>query len=161
MTRVAVIGHIEWVDFVPVQRFPERGDILHAQSVGARAAGGGGVVASVLAELGAEVDFFTALGRDEAGRASLAGLAERNVNVHVAWREAPTRRALTLLEPDGERTIILVLSARDGDELDWARQIAPRSRLFVVTQGAQGGRWCGESQGSWQPAALPGEPRDA
>ena len=64
MARVAVVGHIEWVDFVPVDRFPVPGDVVHAGGSFARAAGGGGVVAGVLAQLGAEVDFFCALGRE-------------------------------------------------------------------------------------------------
>jgi ribokinase len=58
MTRVAVVGHVEWVDFVPVERFPKPGEIIHASGAFARAAGGGGVVAVVLAELGADVDFY-------------------------------------------------------------------------------------------------------
>ncbi len=66
MTRVAVVGHIEWVDFIPVAAFPRRGSVLHADSSFARAAGGGGVAAATLAELGAEVDFFL---RARSGRA--------------------------------------------------------------------------------------------
>ena len=58
MTRVAVVGHVEWVDFVPVERFPKPGEIIHASGAFARAAGGGGVVAVVLAELGADVDLL-------------------------------------------------------------------------------------------------------
>jgi ribokinase len=224
MTRVAVIGHVEWVDFVPVERFPTSGEVVHAHGVFARAAGGGGVVAAVLAELGAEVDFYTALGDDEAGRAAARQLAQRGVRTHVAWRDAPTRRALTLLERSGERTIItlgdrldplgadqlawerlggadgvyvtagdlsalrhgraarvvvasprtraqldgdgpsldaLVMSDRDRDELRWAQRMGARARFWVATEGANGGRWWGESSGRWGPAALPGEARDA
>jgi ribokinase len=222
--RVAVVGHVEWVDFVPVQRFPTPGGIVHAQGSFARAAGGGSVVAAVLAELGAQVDFFTALGEDEYGRASAAELADRGIAVHVGWRKAPTRRAVTLLEPGGERTIItlgdrldpsgsdplpwellgavdgvyvtagdasamdyalaakvvvaspraraalegegrpldaLVLSERDHDELAWAQRIGHRVDLVLATDGARGGRWWGSSEGRWEAAALPGEPRDA
>src|SRR5438270_11313191 len=104
--RVAVVGHIEWVDFVPVPRMPQPGDVVHAQGAFARAAGGGGVAAAVLADLGAEVDFFCALGHDAEGEAAVAQLTARGVNVEVAWREQPTRRAVTLLDPAGERTIV-------------------------------------------------------
>lgn len=222
MTRIGVVGHVEWVDFVPVQRFPGRGEVLHADGAFARAGGGGGVVASMLAELGAQVDFFCALGNDTAGRAAAAQLEQRGIHVHVAWRERPTRRAMTLLEPDGERTIItlgerlephgadnlgwerlagaagvyftsgdaaalkharrspllvasprgwdalegtaldaLVFSARDERERAWADRLSADARLLVATEGAAGGRWCGESQGRWDPAPLPGQPRDA
>ena len=49
MTRVAVIGHVEWVEFVEVDRLPVEGEVLHAKSAFTRAAGGGGVAAVVLA----------------------------------------------------------------------------------------------------------------
>jgi ribokinase len=123
MPRVAVVGHVEWVDFIEVERVPREGEVLHARASFARAAGGGGVVAVVLAELGAEVHFFTALGDDPHGRAAADQLGERGVNVHVAWRsQEPTRRAVTLLEGGGERTIVTVgqrLDPRGSDELGW------------------------------------------
>jgi ribokinase len=98
--------------------------VLHAEGGFTRAAGGGGVVAVVLAELGAEVDFFSALGDDAHGHAAAEQLAERGVSVHVAWRSEPTRRAVTLLEDDGERTIVTIgdrLEPHGADELPWER----------------------------------------
>lgn len=124
MTRIGVIGHIEWVDFVPLPRFPVPGEIIRAEGPFTRAGGGGAVAAVVLAKLGAEVDFFCALGRDAAGREALAQLQEHGVHVHVAWREQPTRRALTLLVPSLERTIVTLgerLEPMGGDDLDWDR----------------------------------------
>ncbi len=124
MTRVAVVGHVEWVDFVIVGRLPRQGEVLRAEESFTRAAGGGGVAAVVLAELGAEVDFFCALGRDGSGEAAVTQLRERGVQVHVAWRPPPTRRALTLLEPAGERTIVTIgerLQPAGGDPLPWER----------------------------------------
>ncbi len=123
MTRIAVVGHVEWVDFVPVEKFPSPGEILHATGAFTRAAGGGGVVAVVLAEMGADVDFYCALGRDALGQAAEAELARRGVGVHVAWRDEPTRRALTLLDA-GERTIITLgnrLEPLAADDLPWER----------------------------------------
>lgn len=223
--RLAVVGHVEWVDFIPVQRMPQPGEVLHAEGSFARAAGGGGVVAVVLAEMGAEVDFFCALGRDAHGQAAAEQLQERGVNVHVAWREdATTRRALTLLEGKGERSIVtvgerldprgadaldwdrlkqaqgvyvtagdrdalekarqadkvvasprarhalegegptvdaIVFSVHDADESEWARRVSDRARLFVATEGVDGGRWWGESEGRWDAVPAPGEPQDS
>jgi ribokinase len=122
--RVAVVGHVEWVDFVSLERFPREGEVVHAKQAFSRAAGGGSVVAAVLAELGAEVDFYTALGRDPHGEAAANELRSRGVNVHVAWRTEPTRRALTLLEGGGERTIVTIgarLAPGGEDDLDWSR----------------------------------------
>jgi ribokinase len=221
--RVAVVGHVEWVDFIGVARMPHKGEVVHARGGVARAAGGGGVVASVLAELGAEVDFFCALGRDPHGEAAHAQLIEQGIELHVAWRDEPTRRALTLLESAGERTIVtigarlephgcdelewarlrqadgayftagdrgalgfareagvlvasprgrralehgpsidaLVFSMNDRSESEWAERLRPRTRLLVVTEGAQGGRWEGESSGRWAAVPPPGEVRDS
>jgi ribokinase len=122
--RVAVIGHVEWVDFVSLERFPEEGEVAHATEAFSRAAGGGSVVAAVLAELGSEVDFYTALGRDPHGEAAAAELQDRGINLHVAWRDAPTRRAITLLRGGGERTIVTIgerLAPAGDDDLDWSR----------------------------------------
>jgi ribokinase len=135
MTRVAVIGHVEWVDFLPLARFPRRGEVIHADGGLTRAGGGGGVAAAVLADLGAEVDFFCALGKDMAGRGALAQLEERGVRMHVAWREEPTRRAVTLLETGGERTIITIgerLEPRGSDALDWERLRGAKAVYFTA-----------------------------
>jgi ribokinase len=135
MTRIGVVGHIEWVDFLPVPGFPRRGEVIHAEGGFLRAGGGGGVAASVLAEMGAEVDFFTALGDDVAGRAAVAQLEERGVRMHVAWRDEPTRRAVTLLERSGERTIITLgarLEPRGSDRLTWERLSAAHSVYFTA-----------------------------
>jgi ribokinase len=103
---------------------PHPGEVVHAGESFARVGGGGGVVSGVLADLGAEVDFFCALGRDAQGEAAAAQLARRGVNVRAAWRTGPTRRAMTLLEPGGERTIVTMGERQDplgSDELEWDR----------------------------------------
>ena len=124
MTRVAVVGHVEWVDFVPVEHFPAPGEILHAHDSFARAGGGGSVVAVALARLGAEVDFFCALGDDRLGHDAEERLRGHGVHTHVAWRDEPTRRAVTLLDDGGERTIITLgerLAPLGSDQLEWSR----------------------------------------
>lgn len=122
MTRVAVVGHVEWVEFLRVARFPERGSVTAAQAAFAHAGGGAVVAAVVMSELGAEVDFFCALGRDANGEAAAAELSAAGVTVHAAWRDVPTRGVVTLLEPGGERTIITLgerLEPHASDPLNW------------------------------------------
>jgi ribokinase len=136
--RVAVVGHIEWVDFVPVPRLPRPGEVIHAEGAFTRAAGGGGVVAGVLAELDAEVDFYTALGDDSHGRAAADQLAARGVHMHVAWRATATRRAMTLLQDEGERTIVTIgkrLDPLGTDALDWDR-LAGAAGVYVTAGDA-------------------------
>jgi ribokinase len=113
---------VEWVDFVPVKRFPAQGQVVASEGAFSRAGGAGSVVAKVLAELGADVDFYCALGRDAHGESAAAELGEHGVRVHVAWREQPTRRAVVLLVGGGERTIVTIgdrLAPLGQDDLDW------------------------------------------
>ena len=150
---------MEWVEFVQVPRFPERGKITSASGRFVHAGGGAVVAAAVMAELGAEVDLFCALGRDETGDAAATELTARGVTVHAAWRDVPTRRVITLLEPAGERTIITLgnrLEPTGTDPLPWSRledadalyftagdagaaREARRAHVLVATPRARGG----------------------
>ena len=49
--RVAVVGHVEHVEFCVVERLPAAGDIIHATGDFAEAAGGGAVAAVQLRKL--------------------------------------------------------------------------------------------------------------
>ncbi len=116
-----------------------RGQVVEAERGFTQAAGGGVVAAAVLADLGAQVDFFCALGRDGNGQAAAAELDARGVTVHAAWREQPTRRVFTLLEDGGERTIVTLgerLAPRGDDDLDWS--VLARAEGVYVTAGDAG-----------------------
>jgi ribokinase len=135
---VAVVGHVEWVDFVAVDRYPARGQVVHAREASTRAGGGGVVAAIVLAGLGAEVDFFCALGRDANGEAAAAELRSRGVGLQAGWRPPPTRRVITFLEDTGERSIITIgdrLEPLGSDELDWDR-LADADGVYVTAGDA-------------------------
>jgi len=121
--HVAVLGHVERVDFLKVAPYPRPGDIVHAESWWVEAAAGGGSVAAVwLRALAGTTLFFTALGADPDGAAARAELERRGVTVHAAVRDEPTRRAVTLVEPSGERTIVVAgnrLDPSGTDPLAW------------------------------------------
>jgi ribokinase len=124
MTRVGVVGHVEWVDFLRVAHLPVRGEVQPARREFRHAGGGAVVAAAVLAELGAEVDFFGAVGRDDDGDAAVAELRARGIRVHAARRDVATRQVLTLLDRDGERTIVTLgerLQPEGADDLEWRR----------------------------------------
>lgn len=102
--RCAVVGHVEWTDFVLVDEVPGAGEIVHGDAPLAEPAGGGAVVAVQLARLAGGCDLFTALGDDPAGEAALARLTQLGVTVH-AQRFGRTRRAFALVDRARERTI--------------------------------------------------------
>jgi ribokinase len=106
--RCAVVGHVEWVEFVLVDEVPAAGHIAHSRDSWAVPAGGGGVMAVQMARLNGSCDFFTALGRDELGEGAVEELTRRGVTMHVDWHEPPTRRAFTHVDARGERTITTI-----------------------------------------------------
>ena len=76
------------------------------------------------------VHFFTALGRDSVGEACVQRLQERGVKVHVAWRDGPTRRGISLVggvgdqsgDGSGDRAITVIgdrLTPVLSDPLPW------------------------------------------
>jgi len=107
VTRVAVVGHVEWVEFVGVDRVPLAGEIVQGVPRVSVAAGGGAVAAVQLARWGAESLFFTAVGHDELGERAVAELSARGVAVHAVVRPALQRRAITMVDAQRERTILL------------------------------------------------------
>jgi ribokinase len=102
---VAVVGHVEWVQFARVSHVPCAGEVVHASEPFEEPAGGGAVAAVQLARLAGETVLVTALGDDEYGRRSLARLNELGVDVRASVVKVPTRRAVTLADDAGERTI--------------------------------------------------------
>ncbi len=123
VVRAAVVGHVEWVRFAQVERVPAQGEIVTAVDTWEEPAGGGAVAAGELVRLGAEVDFFVAVGNDELGRRARDALEELGCRVHAAIRDEPQRRAFTYLDADGERTITLMsakLHPHGADPLPWA-----------------------------------------
>jgi len=103
--QLAVVGHVEWVQFARVAHVPLAGEVVHAVDPFEEPAGGGAVAAVQLARLAGRARLFTVLGRDEQGQRSAARLAELGVAVHAARVSEPTRRAITLVDGAGERTI--------------------------------------------------------
>jgi len=120
---LAVVGHIEWVDFLAVDHWPQPGLISHAKQRLEEPAGAGAVIAVQLAQLvDRPVHFFTALGRDSVGEACVQRLQDRGVAVHVAWRDAPTRRGISLVDEGGDRGITVIgdrLTPVLSDPLPW------------------------------------------
>jgi ribokinase len=110
--RLAVVGHVEWVEFARVDHTPQPGEIVHAVETWEEPAGGGAVAAVQLANLAGSCLLFTALADDELGRRSREELEGRSVTVHAGAAHGAQRRALTHVDEGGERTITVL-----GDKL--------------------------------------------
>jgi ribokinase len=156
--RVAVVGHVEWCTFAPVDHVPEPGEIVEAPEALEMAAGGGAVAAAQMARLAGECTLFTALGDDEWGRRVKPDLEVRGVRVEAVTRPAPQRRAFIHLAEDGERTITTMgerPEPRGEDPLPWdsldgfgavyftagddqALRAARAARILVATIRARG-----------------------
>ena len=120
--RVAVIGHVEWVTHC-LGHLPAVGQIAHLSGAFDEPAGGGAVAAAQVARLGADCRFFTALSADGFGEVSAEVLGERGIRVYAATRDDPQPRALAVVEPSGERTILVTggrLSPTMDDALPWS-----------------------------------------
>jgi ribokinase len=138
--RVAVVGHVEWVEFVRVERVPRAGEIVHALETWEEAAGGGAVAAAQLARLAGSCLFFTALGADELGRRSRSELTRLGLDIRAIPEADPTRRAFTYVDETGERTITVLgekLRPRGGDSrLPW-RELAGLDAVYFVSGDAE------------------------
>jgi ribokinase len=137
--RVAVVGHVEWVEFARVESVPRPGEIAHALETWEEPAGGGAVAAVQLARLAGACSLFTALGADELGRRSRTELGKLGVEVRAIPEPEPTRRAFTFVDGNGERTITVLgekLRPHGGDSrLPW-HELAGADAVYFVAGDA-------------------------
>jgi ribokinase len=124
--KLAVVGHVEWVQFARVGRVPTAGEVVHATDSFEEPAGGGAVAAVQLARLAGASTLFTTLGDDDAGRRSRERLGELGVEVCASTSACATRRAVTLVDDRRERTITTFgrrldpSPGADADAIDWS-----------------------------------------
>ncbi|MGZ4110603.1 MAG: PfkB family carbohydrate kinase [Actinomycetota bacterium] len=151
--RTAVVGHVEWIEFAHVDHVPTPGEIVHAADWWEEPAGGGAVAAVQLHKLSGDCTFFTALGRDGTGKRAHLELESLGPRVEAVTRRSPTRRGVTFIDPNGERTITTLgerLHPEATDPLPWdeleridavyftagdaaALRAARRARVLVAT----------------------------
>src|SRR5437660_5013809 len=128
LMRVAVVGHVEWIEFARVERVPAPGEIVHALESWGEPGGGGAVAAVQLARLAGGCLFLTALGDDELGHRAAQELTALGVRVEAAWRPERQRQAFVFTDAHAERTITVMgdrVGPRGNDPL-------PRTELDHV-----------------------------
>jgi ribokinase len=137
--KVAVVGHVEYVEFALVDHVPKPGEIVHAEETWSEAAGGGSVAAVQLAKLAGGALFYTALGDEELGHRARDELEKRGVHVHCEFKDKPQRRAFTYLDSSGERTITTIherYGPSGDDDLDWNELDGADAVYFVSGDAA-------------------------
>ncbi len=132
--RVAVVGHVEWIEFARVEAMPAAGEIVHASEVWEEPGGGGAVAAGQLAKLAGEAAFYTALGGDALGRRAEVELTGLGLTVEAARRPEPQRRGFVHVDAAGERTITVIgerLGPRGEDPLPWS-ELAGADAVYLT-----------------------------
>jgi ribokinase len=120
--QVAVVGHVEWIEFARVERVPAAGEIVHSLDAWEEPGGGGAVAAVQLARLAGTCLLLTALGDDALGRRAKSELEALGLRVEAAWRPEPQRRAFVHVDGNAERTITVIgsrLGPHGDDPLPW------------------------------------------
>ncbi len=121
MAEIAVYGTVAADVVLRVPALPRPGDHIPAEPLGWRLGGSSANVACGLAAAGHEVELIGPVGTDPMAEALTAELERRGVRTHRLHRvDAPSPRALILLDPGGERTILGLDqgSAADASPLD-------------------------------------------
>ena len=133
--NVAVVGHVEWIQFARVEHVPTPGEIVSAVETWEEAAGGGAVAAVQLAKLNGGCRFFTLLGDDELGRRSHEQLQAQGVRVEAEFLARPTRRGFTYVDDSGERTITVLgekMHPSASHHLPWAELLSYDAVYFTA-----------------------------
>jgi ribokinase len=137
--RVAVVGHVEWIEFARVPEMPAAGAIVHASETWEEPGGGGAVASVQLAKLAGGGLFFTALGDDALGHRvatalPVAATPPGGLRVEVAWRSVAQRRGFVHVDGRGERTITVIgdrLGPHGDDDLPW-QDLAGCDAVYVT-----------------------------
>ena len=132
---MAVIGHVEWVEFARVERVPLPGEIVHASETWEEPGGAGAVAAVQLVKLAGGATLFTALADDELGKRARRALEALGVRVEAVFRPVPQRRVFCYIDADGERTITTIgerIGSSRHDPLDWAQVAGADGAYFVA-----------------------------
>ena len=106
--KVAVVGHVEWIEFLRVESVPRPGEIVSAQETWEEPGGSGGVAAAELARLAGESALYCLLGGDELGAQARTKLGAAGVRVHSPPTDQSQRRGFCYVDEAGERTITVI-----------------------------------------------------
>jgi ribokinase len=129
--RVVVVGTVNVDDVFECPSLPLPGETVLALSTTRHQGGKGANQAAAAARWGAPTSLVALVGDDEDGTTALADLAAWGVDTtEVAAVDLPTGRALILLDPTGENSIVVASGANAA--LDADRATAALTRLDLT-----------------------------
>jgi len=135
VVRVAVVGYVEWTEYVTLDDVPRPGWRLRSRGVLEAPGASASVVAVQLAKLGARAELFTTLAKDPNAERMARFFAEQGVEVHAAERPGIQPRSLALLDLGAnERSLIAFDRANEpalADRLPWERLDDADSIVFT------------------------------
>ena len=113
MKKILVIGSLNMDITLRMERAPEAGETLTADSMGASPGGKGANQAYAAGKLGGDVAMLGAVGQDAYGEELIANLASVGVDVSGIQKiaDVPTGTAVIYVEHTGENRIVLVTGA--------------------------------------------------
>jgi ribokinase len=128
MAKLAVLGTVAQDDAIRLPAALKAASHQEGEDFGPRLGGGGANTGVALARAGHEVLLLSAVGSDKTAEFLLGELAKNGIDTsHVQRREGRSSRALILLDPRGERTII-----------NLARMIDPSTAARLAALDAEG-----------------------
>ena len=153
---VVVLGSANVDMILKVDRYPVGGETVSASAIQEVAGGKGLNQAIAASRAGARTAFVGAVGADASGRRLLETLRKEHIDVSaVRTVEAPTGRAIVVVQPSGENTIFVVPGANASVALGpEARRVLTSGKVVVaqlevpvpiVTEGLAVARQAGAS----------------
>lgn len=120
--KIAVLGLAGSSVFMTVDHFHRPGETVHAGSLYREAGGKGMNQAVAAARLGAEVTFYTCLGKDEGAALCRAALHQEGIQPLIQAAEEPTAYACILTDRAGENRVTVFEGAARDFSADFIRQ---------------------------------------
>lgn len=119
--KIAVLGLAGTSVFMTVDHFHQPGETVHAGSLYREAGGKGMNQAAAAARLGAEVSFYTCLGKDEGAALCRAALKKEKIQPLIQEAEEPSAYACILTDREGENRVTVFEGAAGAFSADFIR----------------------------------------
>ena len=128
MTSIAVLGSLNADLVTQMDRYPNPGETVVAQSFAQFAGGKGANQAVACGRLGARVSMFGAIGKDMFATKLLQSLQQSNVRTEdiLNCEETPTGMAHIWVDGQGENSIAIVAGANARVDNDYIEKIMPK-----------------------------------